>query len=287
IIEGSVKRAHLALEGKEDALDDLKSTNDALIAEEKRILEEAGFGADYLEMRYVCADCKDTGYIGGRRCHCFENELSKLFYSDERLRKITAKENFETFDKELYSADECDRDRKRGVTPRENIEQALADAREFIRSVDGKSENLYIYGVTGVGKSFLTHCIAKEVADSGHDVLYFPAYSLFELIISSKMKNREETGEKSFEAEQVYSSDLLIIDDLGTESMNSRTMSELYAIINERLINGKATVISTNIAPGQVSAVYDERIFSRIVQNYKVIEILGKDNRVQQKKKQL
>ncbi len=281
IIEGSVKRAHLALQGKSDALDDLKSANDALIAEERRILAAEGFGEDYLDMRYTCSECKDTGYVDGKRCRCFTKELSKLFYSEERLRQITARENFETFDRELYSDRDCDRDAKRGITPRENIELALKDAREFIDSVDFGSINLYIYGITGVGKSFLTHCIAKELIDSGHDVMYFPAYRLFELIIGSKMRSASDEKEKGFEVTQIYNCDVLIIDDLGTEPVNSRTMAELYACINERMIGHKATVISTNIPPGNISAMYDDRIFSRIVQNYRVIEIIGKDNRVQ------
>ena len=270
----SVKKARLLLDGDQTALSSLKSELKELSARKPALLKAHGLPANYLELHYRCPDCKDTGYIGTHKCHCFKKAIIDLLYEQSNLKEILKKENFDHFSFDYYS--DTMKNEATGLTERETAKRAYDIARGFVRNFDDSFENLFLYGDTGVGKTFLSHCIAHELLESAHCVMYFSAFDLFDLLAESKFSREKTEGE-----EFVFDSDLLIIDDLGTELTNSFVSSQLFLCINERIMRRKSTIISTNLKLENFSDTYSERTFSRIASNYRMVKLEGKDIRIQ------
>ena len=155
-------------------------------------------------------------------------------------------------------------------------------AKAFTPAIGSEDNNLLIYGNTGVGKTFLTHCIAKEALDRSFSVLYFSTLDLFD-ILSKAVFDRSEAG-SSYE-QMILVCDLLIIDDLGTELTNSFVASRLFFVINERIAHKRSTIISTNLTLEEFSVAYTERIFSRLMSHYTALKLIGEDIRIQKKLK--
>ena len=165
-----------------------------------------------------------------------------------------------------------------GLTERETARRAYDIARGFVRNFDSSFENLFLYGDTGVGKTFLSHCIAHDLLESAHCVMYFSAFDLFELLADSKF-SRDKTEGQEF----VFDSDLLIIDDLGTELVNTFTTSQLFYVVNERLNRKKGTIISTNLPVNEMRDEFTDRVMSRIISQYQIIPLYGEDIRIRKK----
>ena len=199
------------------ALESLRRGLAALRREKELLLKQNGYPADYLEMHYTCPACQDTGYVGSRKCDCFRREEIRLLYSSSRLEEALAKENFSTLSFDVYDEEQ------RAAMP------AIIDAcRLFVQTFDGRFQNLMLYGPVGTGKTFLTNCIAKELLDRSHSVIYFTAFQLFELLSPS----HAEENDFRQRSEAVLDSDLLILDDLGTEMLNTFTVSRLFQVLN-------------------------------------------------------
>ena len=241
----------------------------------RRLLSDAGFPEDYLEQHFECPDCQDTGYIGSRKCTCFKKAEIELLYAQSNLNEILEKENFDSFSFDYYSA--TIKNEATGLSALETARRAYDTAQRFVQNFDHKFENLFLYGDTGVGKTFLSHCIARELLRSTHCVLYFSAYDLFDMMAANSF-SRKDTGT---DEELIYDCDLLIIDDLGTELTNSFVSSQLFLCLNERIMRRKSTIISTNLTLKNFSDTYSERTFSRIASNYQMISLIGKDIRIQ------
>lgn len=237
-----------------------------------------GFPADYLKPVYVCETCKDTGYTGEKRCHCLEREIVNFLYSQSNLQDILERENFSRFQLSYYPDDYIEE--SIGLTPRDNMENILAAAKNFVRHFGDGAENLLLYGNTGVGKTFLTNCIAKELLDKSYTVVYLTSIKLFDILETYKFDRDLSRSEKDASLTYILDSDLLIIDDLGTELNNSFTSSQLYQCIDSRLNGKKATIISTNLSFDDLREQYSERIFSRITSNYTLLKITGEDIRL-------
>ena len=165
-----------------------------------------------------------------------------------------------------------------GLTARETAKRAYDAAVNFVRDFDTRSQNLFLYGSTGVGKTFLSHCIANALLESAHCVLYFSAFDLFDRLAQTAFSKKPETDMGD---DFIFNCDLLIIDDLGTELTNSFVSSQLFLCINERIARRKSTIISTNLKLEDFSATYSERTFSRIASNYQMLKLIGKDIRIQ------
>ena len=242
----SVAKAKNLLDGDETALASAKETLAGLFARKRQLLLDAGFPEDYLEPHYTCPDCRDTGYIGTEKCHCFKN-----------IDPLTGRSSLEA------------------------VKTALKTCRSFVDNFSSEFHNLLLYGDTGVGKTFLSHCIAKELIDASYSVIYFSAVQLFEHFAENTFGGKRE--EHSDGLAPIYECDLLIIDDLGTELTNTFTASQLFACINERILRRKATIISTNLALDDIKSIYSERIFSRLSSSYTMLRLTGDDIRIQKK----
>lgn len=272
----SAEKIRSMLSGKPGSVDELKEEVAALAAERTALLLENGFPADYLEPHYFCPSCQDTGYIDGHKCACFKKAEIELLYTQSNLAEILQKENFDHFSFEWYS--DTMKNEATGLTARDTAKRAYDMARNFVRDFDSRFQNLFLYGSTGVGKTFLSHCIAHDLLENSHCVLYFSAFDLFDRLAQTAFSRKSETDPGE---EFILDCDLLIIDDLGTELTNSFVSSQLFLCINERIARRKSTIISTNLKLEDFSSTYSERTFSRIASNYQMIKLIGNDIRIQ------
>ncbi len=273
----SVAGAKRMLLERTGSTDDIKKQIEALSAEKASILRSNGYPEDYLSMRYTCPTCKDTGYDGQRKCHCLTNTIIELLYDQSGIKDVLKRENFDSFSFSHY--DNTKKDPITGLTALENMHEVVKTCRDYIDSFGTEYKNLYLYGATGVGKTFLTNCIAKELIDGSNSVIYVSSIRLFEILAGNTFKRGNE-GDISDLASSLLDCDLLIIDDLGTELVNSFTASALFNCINERHLRQKSVIISTNLSLAELRANYSERVFSRITSNYTLLKIYGDDLRI-------
>ncbi len=274
----SVSQALKILEGDTNALSELKDELKNLQKSKADIMRTLGYDENYFTPPYRCPDCRDTGYIGNKRCHCFEQAAIDLVYTQSHLKEVLQKENFKTFTLDYYSKDYIDE--STGISAYDRAKMALQIAYNFIEHFETENQNLFFYGNAGVGKTFLSNCIAKELLDRGHSVIYFTAAQLFDIFEKDVFKKDTNSGEAR---QNIYNCDLLIIDDLGTEVANSFTASQLYLCVNERMLRKRSTIISTNLNMRQISDHYSERTFSRISSNYTTVRFFGEDIRLVKK----
>lgn len=226
-----------------------------------------------LQMQYRCPDCHDTGYIENEKCHCFRQRIIDEMYQQSNLREILKAENFSTLSYEYYDENNL-----------EQMKIAIETCKNFTENFDKDFENILLCGTVGIGKTFLSNCIAKEILDQGHSVLYLSAFQLFDLMAKNSFSgnfSKEESVAKQYP--HIFDSDLLIIDDLGTELANSFTMAGFFLVINERILRKKSTLISTNLSPEEILTTYTERTASRIISNYKMLKLSGSDIRLKKK----
>ena len=243
-----------------------------------KLLQEHGFSMADFQPRYKCPDCKDTGYIGREKCHCFKQAATDLLYEQSRIKTVLEKENFDNFSLDWFSSKPMDS--LHGKSNREYMAGILAECREYSRTFNSGSKSILFTGPTGVGKTFLSNCIAKAVLEKGNNVLYLSAIEFFDLL-AHQVFDDPENGFK--EQSELLSSDLLIVDDLGTEVTNTFTLSRLFHCINSRLIHGRPMIISTNLTLNDLNRVYSERITSRVFSAYKIYALYGEDIRIAQK----
>lgn len=280
ISSSCVNHARMHLNGENPSITALRKKVDKCRKERHQILQKMGLSEDDLLPSYDCPDCKDTGYIRGRRCHCFTQRAIDLVYTQSNIKNILQEENFSTFSYKYYS--EIEINPATGLTSLETMKNAVKECHKFIDEFDNSFSNLFFYGDTGVGKTFLSNCVAKELLDKGHSVIYFTAFQLFDIFEKNTFHHRTD-ADMIAAHQNIFNCDLLIIDDLGTEMPNSFTISQLFLCINERILRKKSTIISTNLPISQMAQTYSERTFSRITSNYIMIKLFGDDIRIQKK----
>ncbi len=247
------------------------------------LLCEHGFGVHFLEIPYECDNCKDTGYVNDTPCSCFNKIASTMFCKETMSIEGYSNHSFENFNYDLYSATTIDSGLK--ITHYDNAKACVKKARQFVAEFSQEykqreRKNLFIYGVTGVGKTYLSNCIAKELIEAGHKVMYISAPAMFELMSDYAYNKSPDNTEIRVKLNKIKNDDLLILDDLGTELGNTFTSSQLYTLLNERLTKGLSTVITSNISIKELKDKYDERIYSRIVGEYSLIKLIGDDLRL-------
>ena len=235
------------------------------------LLREAGLSDDYLNMQYECPFCKDTGYVGNEKCSCFKQKIIERLYAQSNINKLAEEANFDILSEDYYEGEDLDRFRG-----------AVRTSKDFIKNFESLYPNLLFYGTVGTGKSFLSICIAKEILEKGHSVLYFSAASLFSLIQTNTYDFKKSEELRSL-YDDLYNTELLIIDDLGTEHVSNTSIPQLFTCINERLNRNKSTIITTNFSLDDIKSMYSERVSSRIASSYHLCKLTGKDIRIMKK----
>ncbi len=270
-------------------ISELAAVLDKLRDEKALLLKQNGYAGDYLEPVYKCPKCKDTGRLqadenpGGEVCTCYRQQLIDLIYVQSNLRSTDA-ENFCTFDENYYS-DTVD-EKRYGIkkSPRRQILGIKEACMNFIENFrEPQTKNMLFCGPTGSGKTFLANCTAVELMNRGVTVLYQSAPVLFGTIAEYRFKaSREEAYENSV-YRNIMDVELLIIDDLGTESPSAARYAELLTILDTRFSNNLArpckTIISTNIDIRKLYEYYDERVGSRLIGNFDIYRFAGDDIR--------
>lgn len=272
---------------REIAEENMKIKIAELQEEEDKLLISEGYEPNYLLPKYECDICEDTGHVmtsrGEKYCKCFIQRIVDKTYKQYNMLKIK-EENFNTFDIGYYS-NKVDKEKYRSdISPRDNIEKIKKIAEKFCDNIDdNEQKSLLFVGNTGTGKTFLSNCIAYELINKGYTVLYQTAPMLMDMAMESKYNyDKKDNGKIRYES--IFDVDLLIIDDLGTETLNNNRFTELFNIINTRLLKSKKTIISTNLMLNELSEEYDERVMSRLIGNYIICKFIGDDIRFKKKK---
>ena len=270
-----VELVGLTLRGGAELNAAIKALEDESLALQKKkaeLLVERGYEMDYLDDIFSCKTCRDTGYFGGKMCSCL-----KAMYNAEVTRELgtllkNSDECFEKFDLSLYG------------DARESMEIVYNTCREYANSFSERSMNLMFQGGTGLGKTFLSACIARVVAGNGHSVCYDTASSALEAFETKKFSRDAQTAENAaVKVERMLDCELMILDDLGTEMPTPMSVSALYTLINTRLVNGRKTVISTNLTDAELSKRYNPQICSRLEGEFTKLPFFGSDIRLTKK----
>lgn len=256
-----------------------KEKMEQLRMEKAILLTEANIDPKTLEMDYECLICKDKGYLeSGERCNCLKQKLVSKTYEMSNIEQVLKRENFNSFDINIFPDDKIQGEE---LSPRENILDITGVVQNFINTFDEKNgANLLFYGETGLGKTFLSNCIAKELLDSGKIVVYQTAFTILDIVERHRFQ-RGDLKLNEYQYNLLFEADLLVIDDLGTEVGNTFTNAEIFNIVNTRILGNKKTIISTNLGLKEISEIYTERVFSRVFQKFIPLKFYGKDLRWQ------
>ncbi len=268
----AAQAAFLSGSDGQDALAKIREENKGL-QQERENLVKAHFEECFLDETQICTICGGTGYVGSTMCECLQELCRQEQKRDVSILSGT-RDSFSQFDLSLYP----DRvDPKYGASPRAIMERNLRECRSYAMFFSEKSGNLLLFGSTGLGKTFLSACIARAVADRGYSVAYETASSLFNKMERARFERDEQCRT---DTESALAADLLIVDDLGTEMPGQFTNVALYSLINDRLLAGKPTIISTNLSTEDIARRYTPQIASRLRGSYKRVPFVGDDIRI-------
>lgn len=284
-IDSAISGASLTLaRNRLTETDDASASTDlhALIQEKKeqrlQLLQQAGYPADYLDPIYTCPICHDTGFVDGKRCVCFKQESTDYLLRESRLTDIVKEHNFEHFATGYYSKTLTDP--VTGMSSYQLMRKNLHLTKEFIDSFGKTYQNLFLYGSTGLGKTFLSHCIAAELLKRHFFVVYFSAAEFFDMA-GDRHFRRDADADALYR--RAVGADLVILDDVGTEVPNGFSVSALFSFLNRRAQDKLATIISTNLTLEQFKDIYGDRIFSRLMDSSKFLPFIGEDIREQKR----
>lgn len=243
-----------------------------LNSKRKELIKAFKINPDYNKPVYECEKCSDTGFSeNGVRCTCFEEKIKKKLIEKSQMGNMLETDDFSKFNLSYYSDEP-----NSGGSPREIVSEALECSKNFCADFENEKYNLYFYGNTGLGKTFLSSIIARNVLNKGKTVKYARATSIFTLYDDYKFN---DYGLKE-KIDELYNCELLVIDDLGTENINKNGISFLFDLVNDRLINGKRMIINTNLDIAEFSQRYTVRLTSRIYENFRIFCFKGNDIRI-------
>ncbi len=254
------------------AMEQVKEANLALQQERSRIIEKA-FPEGYLDDSPICPHCGGSGYVGASMCRCLALLCRREQKKDLALLG-TGEESFRNFRLDYYPDTV---DPRYNTSPRRIMERVAGVCRSYAETFDGSGSNLLFIGGTGLGKTYLSACIADVVTDRGYSICYESAPELFSKLERNRFSPDEETKNA---AARFAGCDLLIIDDLGTELPGNFVSAALYSLLNQRLLEKKSTVISTNLTVEELSRRYSPQIASRLQGSFKRLSFVGEDIRI-------
>ena len=281
IAQTSIKLTRVMLGGQKDITDtvaEIRDNNLAMQRRQREILRKNGCPDDFLEPKYHCPKCGDTGFIDGKMCSCFKEILRKMAY--EELNRSTPLElcSFQSFSLDFYPEKAVNSN----LSPRHMMENVKRHCWDYANQFTLNSPNLLFQGGVGLGKTHLSLDVAAKVISKGYGVIYGSAQNFFNTIESEHFGRSED---KQYTLNLIKGCDLLILDDIGTEFITQFTTATLHDIINTRLLCRRPTIISTNLSIDGLKSRYDERISSRISGNYTRVQFVGSDIRIEVKKK--
>ena len=243
----------------------------------KELLIKNGYDKDYLSKIYSCPLCKDTGFVNGNKCECFKSIAARQIYSNPAYMMADKTADFKYFREDYYKDNTPNGSDDAG----KNALDAYSKLKNMADNFDTQARNFLIYGGVGVGKTFLASCLANALIKDGRSVVFLTAFRFFDIFEKYTFRRDEADESTSIPStEPLFDCDLLVIDDIGTEVSNSFTTSKLFGCLNERILHNKATVISTNLSLDLIRATYSDRIFSRLVGSYSILNLVGEDVRM-------
>ena len=255
------------------AVEVLREENLRIQEEKRQLLNQMGLPQDCLDEKPACALCGDTGYRNGQVCRCL-----RQYYAREQQKELSrmldlGSQSFDTFSLDWYPQEY---DSSFGSSARENMEKVYDICADYAHQFGKRPGNLLLFGAPGLGKTFLSAAIAREVSGNGWSVVYDTAGRIFQRFEAQKFTREEDAGD---DVDRVLNCDLLILDDLGTEMTTAFIQSALYQIVNTRLMEKKSTILNTNLMPGEIARRYSPQLASRIEGEYQLLPFFGKDIR--------
>ena len=259
---GSDKEAKFAALRKENV--ELNKRRDELLIAE-------GYPSDYTDVKYECEKCSDSGYVGIKMCDCMRNALVMAGYESSGIAELLRRQTFDSFSLDYY---------KQNPDSYKMMEKIFNYAKSYAENFkSGVSENIAMFGGTGLGKTHLSSAIAKTVIEKGNDVFYVTAVGMVSDFEAEQFGGQHmPKGELT---DRYFDCDLLIIDDLGAEMANQFTVSCLYNLLNVRINRRAATILSTNLTQQELFKKYNERITSRVIGEFRILPFSGTDIRMQ------
>ena len=261
-----------------EQLNRLRAENISLQMRRAELLTENGFPIDYTDEHYSCPLCRDTGTLDGQVCECLRRRYNKeLTYELSSLLR-EGDERFENFDITLYPGTP---DPVSGYVPRDAMKVVFEGCRKFASNFPNVSANLLLRGGTGLGKTYLSACIARVIAEKGYSVCYDTASSALDAFDRQKFsRSAEEADAATTKVNRMLSCDLMILDDLGTEMVTAMSLSALYTLLNTRLTRGLRMIISTNCDDAELDHRYTPQILSRLRGEFLELPFFGSDIRL-------
>ena len=259
----------------------LREEHRRIVQERTAILSSLNLAPTYFTDTHTCRSCKDTGFdeSTNKRCACFKKKQIELFYGDSMPDTSM---RFGTFKPGLHSSDPWTEEEGRPLLkpPQEQMDNNLRTAKAFAQAFPHGDKHLLLYGATGLGKTHLCTAIFNELSDTGYLALYVPAPDMFAKVEDSRFSRDADTQQEAdISIKLLYEADLLIIDDLGSEFPTVVTNTELFNLLNMRLLQDRAMVISTNLTFSRLRDTYSERVSSRIMGNFRHLRFYGTDMR--------
>ena len=263
------------------AVEVLREENLRIQEEKRQLLTQMGLPQDCLDEKPACALCGDTGYRNGQVCRCL-----RQYYAREQQKELSrmldlGSQSFDTFSLDWYPQEY---DSSFGSSARENMEKVYDICADYAHQFGKYPGNLLLFGAPGLGKTFLSAAIAREVSGNGWSVVYDTAGRIFQRFEAQKFTREEDAGD---DVDRVLNCDLLILDDLGTEMTTAFVQSALYQIVNTRLMEKKSTILNTNLMPGEIARRYSPQLASRIEGEYQLLPFFGEDIRKLKKERNL
>lgn len=263
----TIKAVGMGAADAKEYIQKLSEINLEAQAQRRLLLKSNGFPEDWLDVHYTCKKCEDKGFVSGIMCGCFKELLKSIEYEKLCSKLPVGNCRFDNFKLDYYPDGA-------GTSPKKRMESVLNYCKAYAADFSRRSPSLLLYGKTGLGKTHLSLAIAGNAVEEGYGVIYSSAQNLFNKLEKDKFGKADANTE-----EAILDCDLLIIDDLGAEFTTQFTVSALYNIVNSRELEGKSTIISTNLMPEQLTKAYGERIASRILSNYVMLYFDGSDIR--------